>query len=491
MADAVQLVLETDLSTSRDLLPVLANDDSGTYLMRANDVLRTTITQRNDRLYLDAVVTDNSTQKDRRTFELESGNASGILRLLNELAMRLNSGASRFSTNNNRALQAYTKAASSTKPQDRVDALNQAISIDPSFGVAYIALADIEAQTAPQALPSLLRAAAAHEPAFTPFDRVRMNALLAGYSHAPLLKQEAAYRGVLEVAPNDYDALVKAGSLAFLSGDAASGARYLQRALALSPGNPAIQRAFAEGLFEVRRFREAEKLLVGMDNNPAILPQLAICVLMEGDVARANAVADHFFASISNPDAKTIFGAVWLKLSGQSTRAINLLRTATVQQPGAQAVAYAELSMWEMMANNFAAARQWAAKAYQADPRPGSIGGLAVLLASADHPADGWERQVNSSFLASNEPQKQLALGYGFFLGGHYAEAAEVWSKVLQQSGGTDLRARAMLAGSLTRQGNVDEARRINVQPFVPEFGDLYASLSFFEMNRDLGIAVG
>jgi hypothetical protein len=41
-----------------------------------------------------------------------------------------------------------------------------------------------------------------------------------------------------------------------------------------------------------------------------------------------------------------------------------------------------------------------------------------------------------------------------------------------------------MLASSLDRAGKLDEARRVRVQPFVPEFGDIYAPISFSEMRR-------
>ena len=97
---------------------------------------------------------------------------------------------------------------------------------------------------------------------------------------------------------------------------------------------------------------------------------------------------------------------------------------------------------------------------------------------------------MDGIFGSVNQQQKLLALGYGFFLGHHYQEAAQTWNDLLKQSGGADLRARTMLAASLAQQANADEARHIQVQPFVPDFGDLYASVSFFEMNRVLGIVV-
>jgi len=490
MAGAVQVVLQDDLVTARSMIPLLADDNSGTYLGGAKQVLRTTITQRNGHMHAEAVLTDNSIQKDLRFISVDVPDSSGVLPLLNELANRLDNKALLFSTKNNRALQAYVEAATSAKLQDRIDALNRAIGLDPSFGLAYVALADTEAQSAPQAIPALLQAAKNHEAGFSPFDRARLTAFYARYSHAPLAQQAAAYREVLNIAPNASEALVQLGSLSFLSDDGAAGTGYMQRALALNPRNATIQRAFAEGLFAVRRFREAEQLLAGLDSNTAILPELAVCVLMEGDAARANAIAERLFASIQDTDIRTLFRAVWLKLSGQPQKAVSLLTSTTFAQPNSQAIAFSELSLWQMMANDFPGARRLASQAQRIDPRPGSFAHLVAVLSSADDPANEWRQQVDSTFAGGNQQQQQLALAYGFFLGHHYQEAAQIWNDLLNQSGGADLRARAMLAASLMQQGKSDQARQIRVQPFVPDFGDLYASVSFFEMNRDLGIVV-
>jgi len=484
-------VLQTDLSTSHSLIPVLVNDQSGAYQNGANEVLRVTVTQRADRIHIEAAITDNATQKDRQTVDLSGPASAGVLPLLNELAKRLDSGASSFSTKNDRALQAYVAAVTTAKVSDRITALTKAVSLDPSFGFAYIALADAEAQSEPQNLNALLQSASRHKAEFTPYDRARFDAFLTRLSHAPLTQQAAAFRAVLQIAPNESDVLVTLGSLSFLNGDTADGTRYLQRALDLNPDNVTVRRALADGLFESRRFAEAEKLLVGMDNNTAVLPELALCILLEGDVSRANVVAERLFASITNPDVKTLFRAVWLKLSGQPQKATELLTGANFASPAAHAIAYSELAVWQMMENDFATAKQTAAQAQQFDQRPNSSGNIVALLATANGPSDSWKQQVNaSSLLATNEQAKVLVLGYGLFLGGHYSDAAEIWQNIVQQSGDRDLRARTMLAASLNRQGKTDQARHIKVQPFVIDFGDLYAAVLFREMSRNLGIVV-
>lgn len=486
MAGAVQLVLQTDLSTSRSLVPIVANDTSGSYFTGAKQVLRTTITERENRFHLSATLTDNSTQKANRFVELQGPASSGILPLLNQLAKSLSDQSTPFSTSNDRALKAFIAAASTTEAQQRIVSLQDAVSIDPAFGVAYIDLAELEAQAAPQQLPALIATASHHQSSFTPFDRVRYDAFLASYSHASIAKQQTAFTAVLRMAPNQPDALVNLGTICFLNGDAARGTSYFERAIQLNPGNTNIQRAFAEGLIETRHFAQAEKILVDLDNNLSVLPQLAFCVWFEGDPPRANMIASRLFASIPNSDARTLYQAVWLQLTGQASKANDLLASAHFTQPATQAIAYSELAMWQLQTGNFPAARFWAAKALATDPRPGCFGSIVTLLSAANGPADAWKQQVDSSFIANSARLKEQALGYGFFLGGHYPEAEQVWKNILEQSGGADLRARAMLASTLTHERKLDPAHPVTVEPFVPEFGDLYASISFAEMHRDL-----
>ncbi|MGA8030162.1 MAG: hypothetical protein WB992_23700, partial [Bryobacteraceae bacterium] len=70
-----------------------------------------------------------------------------------------------------------------------------------------------------------------------------------------------------------------------------------------------------------RRFADAEKILVGLDQNTAVLPELAVCILLEGDKRRANAAAEKF-AGVLSPDAKKVYLAQWMALSGHPDQAV-------------------------------------------------------------------------------------------------------------------------------------------------------------------------
>ncbi|HWD99116.1 MAG TPA: tetratricopeptide repeat protein [Bryobacteraceae bacterium] len=293
--------------------------------------------------------------------------------------------------------------------------------------------------------------------------------------HASLSEQANAAAALLQLTPNNLDALVGLGTDRFLMGNATDGERLLGRALELSPANPTIRDRLAQGLIATKRYAQAEKLIANR-------PELAVCILLEGDINRANQFANNFFSSVPNADVKTLFQATWLALSGQFPNAIQTIQKASFHDPGAKSVALSELALWQARAGNALAARASAAEASTLKQTPAAHAQLARLITEdVQSPAD-WRSKVEATPLSA--AAKQSLLGYGFFVRGNYPEAADVWRQILDESGDTDLRARAMLASSLDHEGKADEAHKILVQPFLPEWGDFYAAISFNEMRR-------
>ncbi len=466
------MVLQQDLTTSKNILPAAGG---------ATEALRTTVENRHGRISMEATLTEIATQRNQEVIRVEGTASGGILPLLNALAKRLDARATDFSTKNERALQALVGAAQATSLETRIRMLNDAISADSGFGLAYITLARTLRE--PEQVATILATASSHRNAFTAVDRAWVNVLATRISHAPLPQQEQAFSALLQLAPNDTDALAALGSERFLSGDASTGERLLKRALELSPGNPNARRQLAEGLFESRRFADAEKDFLGLDNNPAILPELAVCILLEGDTARADAVFDRYLAlRPANDPFATILRGTWLALSGRRLKAIDVLNKTDFADPALRSVAFSQIAIWQLMDRDVTDAKKNATVAFESTRRPDSLGAVAVLIVQNDLAASQWRDRVNA--LKVNEEAKQTVLGYGLFLNGHYPEAAQVWQEITQRSGGADLRARTMFAASLDHMGKNDDPRRVLVQPFVPEFGDLFAAVSFGEMRR-------
>jgi tetratricopeptide (TPR) repeat protein len=482
MSTAVPLALEQDFLTSKNLVARVAHDESTAYLVSASEVLRTTVENRNGRIWIQATMTDLNTQRNRQVIRVEAPSTSGLLPPLNALAMRLSDSAMDFSTKNELALQAFVAAAESSSPQTRIGLLNQAIRVNPAFGLAYLALADTLAQSG-QDPAAVLASAASHRSSFTPLDRVRYDLIAARLSHAPLARQQQAARAVLQIAPNDLDALAALGSAQFLVGDGAAGQRSLSRALELSPGNLNLQQQLALGLLETRQFADAEKGFSAINNNPAVLPALATCIFLQGDVNRADVVFNRYI-QLRPPNERfaIILRASWLAISGRIAKAIDGLQRAKFDDTALRSVAQSQIAVLQLMTGDTTGAKRSAALAAYLDKRPLSLGALTLLVTHGDQPAAQWRDEIMASGLP--EQPAQLVLGYGFFLNHHYGEAAAIWEHIVQRSGGTDLPARAMFSASLDRAGRAADKRKIVVQPFVPDLNDLYAAVPFNEMRR-------
>ncbi len=485
MRTALPVVLHQDLLTSKNLVANVTNSESGAYQLGASEVLRTTVTERSGAIRIEATVTDLATERNRQIVDVAGSSSGGLLGPANLLAKRLNSEATSYSTKSDRALKDFAAALGTANAQGRIQTLSDAVAADPAFGLGYIGLIETLNQTGKDATATIEQAAS-HRASFTPVDRAHFDLLRARLLHQNLAAQARAAQAVLQVAANDVDAVAALASNRFLTGDAAGGERLVNRALELNPANSALRQQLAVGLLENRRFRDAEKILESMDNNPALLPALASCILLEGDAGRADTVFKRFLGFRSQNDALApLLRASWLSLSGRMGQGIEVLTNLNSPNPEVKSVALAQISIWQLMAGDRTGAKQSAAAAMRLDPRPNSFAGIAVLMAAGDAPPASWREQVER--LAANESARETLLGYGFFLNAHYAEAAQMWQQIVVRSGNTDLRARTMLAASLARGGNAESAK-VPVQPFVPEIGDLYAAISFNEMKRLLGI---
>jgi Flp pilus assembly protein TadD len=406
------------------------------------------------------------------------GNASSesaLIPALNSVVRQIGAQATSFSTSDIRALQAFTAAVNTSDLQTRVHQLKNAIGVDPHFGLAYMLLLNTKAVTGEPNVQAIVPEVTSRRNEFTPLDRARLGEIIARLQHAGLAEQENAGAAVLKLVPNDVDTLVSVGVERFLQGDAEGGRRFLQRALELSPGNQNIRRDLARGLIQTKHYTDAEKLIT----NPT---DLAVCLLLQGNVPQANAMMEKVIESLNGADLKTLFRANWLAFSGELDRAIETVEGVTFANRATQSAGFVQVAFWQSMAHDFTGAKKSAARACQLSGTRGSLATVAQLLTQAEKPAAQWRREVEAAPL--DPVSARTLLGYGFFLYGHYADAVDVWQQILNQSGDTDLHARAMLAASLDRAGRTDEARKIRVQPFIPEFGDIYAPVSFNEMRR-------
>jgi hypothetical protein len=488
MSLGVAIALEQDLATSHHLAAFLVNGESGAYQRGATHILRTTVDDHRGRVSLEATLTSLSTQRNTEVVDANGPAAAGALADVNAIAKRLDSDAGIFSTHNEQAWRDYTAAATAPNLQTRAQLLSNAITTDPSFGLAYLVLAQTETQMGQGDTGALMNTAEQHMRNFTPLDQARAAAFFTRAAHAPLVDQTKAADTVVALAPYDLEALATAASDHFIAGDGSDGERLMNRALELNPGNPALRAEMAEGLLETRRFADAEKIFTSLDNKAAFLPQLAVCILLEGDVARANTVFSNYLRERAAANDALVFlaQANWLAISKRPADAVQYLAKTNFSQDDLRSLASSQSAIWQLIDKDSAGAKQNAALAMQLAkaPVPKLFGQIATLVANGDQPTAAWREQVNA---APVEPSiKRAVLAYGFFLNARYAEAVQEWQELEKESGGADLRARTMLAASLDGAGRGDDARKLRVEPFVPNLtgADQFAVLTFDEMRR-------
>jgi tetratricopeptide (TPR) repeat protein len=484
----VPIVLQQDLLSTRFTVPLLAASEANLGETRAQDILRSRVEDRQGRIHIKVTIVDVATQKVTHTEEEEASSTGTLIPALDKLAKRIDEDAGGFSTKNIDALKLLASAAQQRDSPKRADLLKNAIATDPNFGLGYFLLLEMLAPLGPPNYQSILDQAHSHRRGFTPFDQARFDLISLQLSHAPLSQRIAAAEALLKVAPNDIDGLAAVASIRFLNGDVRGALEAINHAINLSPGNPNLKQQLAAGLVENKHFAEAETVLAKFDNVPGTLPELATVILLEGDVARATKTAERFFSTVTDPDYQALVRASWIELAGDRTKAIAMAEGFQFKKAVIHALALSEATVWRLMNKDFAGARKTAELAAQADRPRSTIGAVAGLLVSGDEPPEEWRKKVEASPL--NPAMRQPILAYGFFLNGHYREAAAEWRKILDASEGSDLRARAMLAASLEEAGGSAEVQRIKVQPFLlREFADVYGSVVFAEMLRLTGWA--
>ncbi len=483
----VPVVFQQDLLPTRFTAPLLAGSETNLGDTGAQDILRTKIDDHQGKLHIEATVVDVATQKTTATEEEEASSAATLIPALDKLAKRIDSEAEPFSTRNTEAIKLLATAAEQRDPQKRKDLLLNAVTVDPAFGLGYFLLLEMTARTGAINYQPIVNQAQAHRSGFTPYDRARFDLISLQLSRAPIAQRTAAAEGLLKLAPNDIDGLSVVSGIRFINGDVNGAVEALNRAIDVSPGNPNLKGQLAEGLVQNKRFADAEKVLAKSDKNPAALSELAVVILLEGDVARATQTAERFLATVPNVDYQALLRASWTELTGDRAKAIALAEDGKFTNPGIRGLALSEATVWRLMNKDFAGAKKTAELAAQVDNHPSAIGTVAGLLVSGSEPTEDWRKKVEAAPLSP--VMKQPILAYGFFLNGHYSEAATEWRKVLDASEGADLRARAMLAASLDRAGKTAEAQKIKVEPFlVREFADVYGSVVFAEMRRLTGL---
>jgi tetratricopeptide (TPR) repeat protein len=514
---ALPVVLLQDLSTCKRLVPILVPDESYARQTSAQRVIRTSLDNRNGKLVLKATVTDLKTQKDVDEYNVESQRADSFIDVSNRLAKKLASDATPFSTKSDAALRDFVNAFTE-KGHKQAEALNHAIGTDHNFGLAYLAFIQAVARQDPRFTQKLINDASSHRDQFTPLDAARYQLLIGRLSGAPPKQLAESASAVLAIAPRDMGAMMALAQLrladnktteaistlhdaldadplnlqarqllaaAFLNTKREDAAVHtLEELRALHPDDQSALRSLGELQFSIGRFSDAAKTFQ-QSNDPGAHIFVAICRLLDGDPAAAQAEFDKYAATRGDDPTLPLSKATWLAFTGNRAKAVATFTGSSYPSPSLKSLALTEAAVLDVVSHDQGTAAELAAEATKLaeEPYPKAYALLASLMAHAYDTPD----QIAAALAASGlDPAAQsIASGYVYYVGAQYALALPAWQKELAANP-TDVRAQILRSACLYHLKRLDEAMKDAPRLLMPALNgqDPFAAFVFGEMLK-------
>jgi tetratricopeptide (TPR) repeat protein len=287
LAAAVPVVLQQDLATSHSSVVTFVPSLSSAYQIGATTVLRPLVEARGNAYTFRLTRTDAATQQESQHWVEQASSSEQAIAALDRLAKRVDSAASAFSSRSFTALHFFSLAILAPDPARRTANLTAAIQADPAFGLAYIAA--LENNTGSSTLPT------PQAQSFTSLDRARWQAVSsrrAGASAQERVKEEKA---VLQLAPNNVEAIELLGSALFETGEVQAGERWMRRAMELNPADQTLPLRLVQKLVAAGQFSRALEVLNPIaQSNGNLLPSVALLQLLAGKTQDANATFARF-----------------------------------------------------------------------------------------------------------------------------------------------------------------------------------------------------
>ena len=457
--------------------------------------------------------------------------AGDVFAVASELARQVSSRVAPYGTNSVPALKAYVAAKESDTAAATAQNLEQAIAADPSFGPPYRMLAQLKTQQQDRAAAeALLGQALARAGAMPPAERARLqveaanlrgdfaaskNALttLVGLepndpaawsslaescmNHRQYQQAVLSYRKLLEVEPEDVNAMNQLGYAAAYAGSFDTALEALRRYQALRPAeaNPLDSQGDVNLL--TGRLHEAENLyLQATRKDPNFesggdLWKAAMARLMSGDAAGADTLAQQYMQAreAAKDPVLEYRKAEWSWVAGRRKSAWQGLETfARGAEDGPlrefASRAYSQLAVWSLVMGDRAAAAPLAQKgALLAGPSTAGAAMVARFLAQPPASSPEWSVRAERLFPnVSEDPVKDFALAYALLLGQQFQPASLLLKQLYDGANpSADPGLPVMLAWTLLESGRAaDAAPLLRLNPIPSSSGvSLFAPFYF------------
>ena len=480
---------------------------------------------------LSARLTIEDLRTGKMTQVVAAAAAGDVFAVARELARQVSGRVAPYGTNSEPALKAYIAAEESATATATAQDLEQAIAADPNFGPPYRLLAQLEAQRQDRAAAdALLGQALARSGAMPPAERARLELEAASLDGDSTARTSAlttlaalepndpatwrslaesrinrrqypqaiqAYRKVLEVEPEDVNALNQLGYAAAYAGSLDTALDALGRYQALRPAeaNPLDSQGDVNLL--AGRLRQAEGLyLQAAKKDPGFasggdLWKAAMARLMSGDVAGADQLAQQYIQvreAAKDPTAE-YRKAEWSWISGRRKSACQRLETfARAAETGPlreyASRAYSQLAVWNLTLGDHAAAAQLAQRgALLAGPTSTGAAMVARFLAEPTASSSEWSVRAERFFPnAAENSLKNFALAYALLLDRQFQPASLLLKQLYDGANPeADPGLPAMLAWTRLETGSAnDAAPLLSLNPIPSSNGvSLFAAFYF------------
>jgi tetratricopeptide (TPR) repeat protein len=460
-----------------------------------------------------------------------SAAAGDVFAVASGLARQVSSRVAPYGTNSVPALEAYVAAKESDTAAAIAQNLDRAIAADPDFGPPYRLLAQLKTQQQDRAAAeALLGQALARAGAMPPAERARL-AVEAASLHGDFAARKSAlttlvglepndatawsslaescmnlrqyqqavlsFRKLLEVEPEDVNALNQLGYAAAYAGSFDTALDVLGRYQALRPAeaNPLDSQGDVNLL--AGRLRQAENLyLQAAKKDPTFqsggdLWKAAMARLMSGDAAGADTLAQQYIQAreAAKDPVVEYRKAEWSWIGGRRKPACQQLETfargagnGPLREFASRA--YSQLAIWSLVLGDRAAAAQLAQKgALLAGPSSAGAAMVARFLAQPPASASEWSVRAERLFANPSENSlKNFALAYALLLDRQFQPASPLLKQLYDGANPEgDPGLPVMLAWTCLETGRAnDAAPLLRLNPIPPANGvSMFASFYF------------
>jgi tetratricopeptide (TPR) repeat protein len=446
-----------------------------------------------------ATDTDLASGKIVRTL---SASDQSPLKALTRLSGAFSPKAGKPQTQSEEALRLYCMSREQA-PDQALPGLEGAVTADPRFGNAWVALAEsLEARGNRQAAEEVI--ARARQQQLEPLDTAYLDfqsatlqgnqggllnalkrisdlspgdtALIRSLAEAQtnqgqFAEAAASWKKLTRVIPNDPDALNQLGYSLAWSGDYPGAVAAMKEYARIRPNEPNPGDSLGDVHYMYRKFPEAAQVyLQNHSKFPGFLEggelyKAAWAKFMAGDAKGADAVFAQYRKLREKAPGTALVEADWLYRTGRRKEAVTGLRKAVdeTENPAEKAVFHGQLAVWDLLAGHRPEA-DLDSKAIGAPTNPAAFLVRFTALPSAS--VAEWEARAKQMLPApAAAPLQKLAVAYALMLDGKQDAAMPLWKQISEEAKPTDFAMRAvwpMLKGGQPKLALVPDTRTLN-----------------------------